>query len=282
MKKVLSSLSDIAHLFANQLQDEARNSNNSFFFRGNTIYSYGSHFPIAKHIEYDGKEALLFTLRSYSNTTAKHINYVAHAVNHKNIIYCGNPNNTHTDNFNYWLGIAEDICKSLLKAKKPEIYLNKLANIESQVNRYAKFFCIAVPENLSFVLSTQDKAQFADYEAKKEAFRLAEEKRQQKELKAAHKKELVKWLNMETSRLYNRSNVDYLRLNSDIIETSQGVKIDLINGKRFYEAILNNTLQVGQHLLGYEVLSIDKKSIKIGCHNFELTYLKQFGEKVFK
>lgn len=43
------------------------------FFEGNTIYSYGYHFPIAR-IEPDGR--IILTLCSYSPTTARHIRYV--------------------------------------------------------------------------------------------------------------------------------------------------------------------------------------------------------------
>ena len=42
---------EIPHLWAHQTQDEARNGTASFYFRGATIYSYGSHFPIATHVK---------------------------------------------------------------------------------------------------------------------------------------------------------------------------------------------------------------------------------------
>jgi hypothetical protein len=64
---------EIAHLWAHQSKPDARNPQSNFYFRGDTIYSYGSHFPIARHIEHDGKKAVLFTSRTYSNTTAKHV-----------------------------------------------------------------------------------------------------------------------------------------------------------------------------------------------------------------
>lgn len=45
----------------------------SFFFRGDTIYSYGQHFPIARHVTGTrGRAAVLFTTRDYSKTTSKH------------------------------------------------------------------------------------------------------------------------------------------------------------------------------------------------------------------
>ena len=41
----------VAHLWANKSQDSARESGGRFYFVGDTIYSYGSHFPIARHVE---------------------------------------------------------------------------------------------------------------------------------------------------------------------------------------------------------------------------------------
>jgi hypothetical protein len=139
MKKVFTDISTIAHLWANQLQEEARNSGN-FYFDGKTIYSYGGHFPIAKHIEKDGERAVLFTTRGYSNTTARHIAVVRHAASHLNVIKCYNPNTTHEENFNRWKIDAELVAAKLPKAKKPEKYLNELEYINSQANKYAQFF----------------------------------------------------------------------------------------------------------------------------------------------
>jgi hypothetical protein len=118
MKHVFSDLSHVAHLWANQLQDNARNSGN-FFFEGASIYSYGHHFPIAKHVVNEqGESAILFTERRYSNTTAKHIAVVRQAASHLNVIYCWNPASLHDDNLRRWVASAENVAEKLLKAKK--------------------------------------------------------------------------------------------------------------------------------------------------------------------
>jgi hypothetical protein len=53
----------------------------SFFFRGDTIYSYGQHFPIARHVTGTrGRAAVLFTTRDYSKTTSKHKGEVRGAI----------------------------------------------------------------------------------------------------------------------------------------------------------------------------------------------------------
>lgn len=71
----------VAHLWANKAQESARNNNGQFYFDGDTIYSYGAHFPIARHVTLrDGSAAVLFTTRGYSVTTSKHISFVRNAL----------------------------------------------------------------------------------------------------------------------------------------------------------------------------------------------------------
>jgi hypothetical protein len=83
-KTVFQRSSEVAHVWAQQRQASGRNPMGNIYFDGHTIYSYGSHFPIArfaygkggKPIMLDGKQVVLFTTRTYSNTTAGHLNDV--------------------------------------------------------------------------------------------------------------------------------------------------------------------------------------------------------------
>jgi hypothetical protein len=65
---------EVAHLWANQSRASGKGSN--FFFEGPTIYSYGYHFPIARHVG----SVILFTTDSYSSSTAKHKAYTRQAI----------------------------------------------------------------------------------------------------------------------------------------------------------------------------------------------------------
>lgn len=72
---------EIPHLWAHQSQDEARNSTGSLYFEGPTIYSYGAHFPIARHVtNVRGEKAVLFTTDHYSVTTSGHCSAVVGAI----------------------------------------------------------------------------------------------------------------------------------------------------------------------------------------------------------
>src|ERR1035441_5844522 len=72
---------EIPHLWAHQSQDEARNSTGSLYFQGPTIFSYGSHFPIARHVtNLRADRAVLFTTAHHSVTTSGHCSAVASAI----------------------------------------------------------------------------------------------------------------------------------------------------------------------------------------------------------
>lgn len=284
MKTVFTDISQVAHLWANQLQDDAKNSGHNFYFSGNTIYSYGSHFPIAKHIvNASGEKATLFTERSYSNTTAKHISVVRQAARHLNVIYCAiviTQDNTHEQNFKCWLNDAERSAEKLVKAKKPELYLSEISHIADKANKYAAFFSLTIPTTLQVILAIGNKNEYAAYAEKKSEYELAEKKQAEKNLQKRHKKELSEWLKGKTHRLYVHNGFDYLRMNNDRVETTQAVQIPLETAKGLYTAIKDNSLNVGAKFMQYEVLETGK-NIKIGCHNFKTDYLLKFGQTLF-
>ena len=63
----------VAHLWAHQSQDSAKTANRAMYFNGDTIYSYGSHFPMAKWItNFQGERIALVNSDSYSSSTSTH------------------------------------------------------------------------------------------------------------------------------------------------------------------------------------------------------------------
>lgn len=271
--KLVHTPENVAHLFANQLQFEARNSGNTLFFNHTSIYSYGHHFCIAKFVD---NETLLFTENSYSNTTSKHIATVRNATNHIKKIYCYKPNGTHNDNFNFWLVSSENVISKLEKAKKPEIYINALNSINAKVNIYANYFEIDVPDNLKAVLSIVDKSEIKAYFKTKQHNMLLLENEHLNKLKLAHKKELKDWRMFKKQRLYSRiENIDYLRYNktSKSFETSQGIEIP----KELFLRLWNKVL-IGEKfdkVLDFTVKEIDKTFITVGCHKIMFNEVKK-------
>ena len=260
MKKV-NSPQDTAHLFALQQQQEAYTPTRNLYYNGSSIYSYGSHFCIAKFID---DKTLLFTERTYSNTTAKHISCVSYATSHINKIYCSNPTASHVDNFNYWLRQAEESADKLKNARKPQNYIWELENIKSKATKYANYFSIAIPETLQSVLKVTTKAEILAYMDSKAELIAAEKLAKEKAAKKEHQTNLKKWRKFETGRLYQRDGFDYLRKNDTEFQTSQGVKIPIEIGLKLYKNL--KTAKTGDKFLEYIVGEITKTFICIGCH----------------
>lgn len=273
MKKV-NTPQDTAHLFATQSQIEARTPNGSLYFYDKSIYSYGNHFCIAKFID---SKTLLFTERTYSNTTAKHISCVSYATSHIEKIYCFNPNANHDENFTYWLRQAEQTADKLKRANKPEIYILQLQQIENKAIKYANYFNIAIPETLQSVLKVTTKAEILAYMENKAELIKAEKLAKEKQLKKEHQTNLKKWRKFEAGRLYQRDGFDYLRKDTEFFQTSQGVKIPLEIGLRLYKNLAN--LKQGDKFLEYIVGEITKNFICIGCHKITFKEINNIVNK---
>ena len=71
-------------------QGHTNGKGSNIFIEGDTIYSYGRHFAMAKR---HGYNTYLFTNRGYSNSTAKHLSHLRGALSGANLIFCENPDN---------------------------------------------------------------------------------------------------------------------------------------------------------------------------------------------
>jgi hypothetical protein len=274
MKKVVSS-HDVAHLFNAQSQSTATTQTRNFYFNGTRIYSYGSHFCIARFVDHN---TLLFTERGYSNTTGKHIRITASATSDRDKIYCAYPDGTHEANFGFWIDNAERIAKNLLKARKPAKYISELENIKYRAERYANYFGIEIPARLTSVLDITSAEQFYEHIESVAEFNKQEARRKARERAKAHAKQLKDWRAFKVSNIYGRIEYDYLRVTDTDFETSQRVKIPVEVGMRLYKTI--RTLKPGQAFLSYQVKDITNTYIQIGCHKIEFKEIDNAVSKV--
>src|SRR5271155_4054848 len=80
-QKRVFNTGEVPHLWAHRTQEDARNGQGNLYFTGDTIYSYGGHFPIARHVANEaGERAVLFTTATYSVTTSGHCSAVRSAI----------------------------------------------------------------------------------------------------------------------------------------------------------------------------------------------------------
>lgn len=145
---------ELAKVWHSQSQAEGRSiGRGSMYFVGDTIYSYGSHFPIAMiHAAPNGENIVLMTNRRYSRTTdQRHIPVVASAIckGSRRVVYCHNPKEaafSHDLNVrNFKLEIEELIAKHA-KSRKPELYTSDILYQAHLTRDYCEVLCLPVPE----------------------------------------------------------------------------------------------------------------------------------------
>lgn len=267
MKRVFSSAADVAHLWANQTQDDARCRNASF--DGPKFYSYST--VIAEIRRNDaGEELVLLCTANYSSTTSGHKYDVRRAANHKTIIEVSNVRAVLTDhdiNYRDFLDrYATEMDLASRARQRKDMYLSNAASIVTDMAAYAKFF------GFSWVLpsSLENAAKLkADYAA--EQNRLDQERRAKQIAEQAEQLQL--WLEGGPR---NRYFADMrLRIKDDSIQTTQGADIPIDHAIKIWP-ILYKAHQSGKavipsqertiHLGHYRFNSFENDVLTVGCH----------------
>jgi hypothetical protein len=284
MKKVFSSNSQLAHVWANQLQYEGRAS--SMFFYGPVIYSYGHHYEIARFLETDGGQKVCFVnANGYSNSTAKHTAHVWAAIpdgipTFKVPFATGSTysyNRVHHIDVQSLPGIiaamlveCKNLCHDQIKARTNFYSFSEAAGRYETIVEICQLFNIEIP------------ARPENYEAariKAEHLRNTQGERQrakeQKELEKA-KELLAKWLQHEyNGQLYNVPV--HLRISRDgrLIETTKGAKVDLQAGLRLLAKLRNGSDVKGEKIDGFTLIENTLDHVKIGCHTISWPVINQ-------
>jgi hypothetical protein len=187
MRKVFDNAM-VAHVWAQQEQDEGRSGNGNFYFSGPTIYSYGSHFPIATFTrDAHGERCVLFTTGDYSVSTARHITYTSRALDGLNVKVWNVPllrssrygapdEATHAANAKLLADEAVAHAADLANVRKRSRFYNEgslpelefrqrhAARIADEVIAYCEAFAVAIPDNVNAVQWQQSiRDAFAKY-----------------------------------------------------------------------------------------------------------------------
>jgi hypothetical protein len=232
---------EIPHLWAHQSQDEARNSTGSFYFQGSTIYSYGSHFPIARHVtNARGERAILFTTAHYSVTTSGYCSAVAHSippdvpvfrVPHVRNSWGDLPH--HTDNVESYV---RRISELLGKAKRARVnrdwHQREALGLREQLLRYVEFFDlseVAVPESDELDgLKAWIRAHEEDERQRREkAARIAEEERHREQAE-----QILRFRAGDPHASYIPGVSPMLRVVGDEVQTSLGARFPVSHALR--------------------------------------------------
>jgi len=273
MKKVFSSNYEVIHTFAQRTHPEGRNSSTSVFFEGYKIYSYGYHYLLGEFLD---TNTILINDKGYGNSTAKHISILMGATSHYKQYY-----KTRIDVDYIYSHVFNYLKPKLAKARKPQKYTNEIFALWNSLNEYITERKETKTRRrkeykqlLKFVDSLQDTNAIEDLRiwAKKE-----KEKKQRKEKKTL-KEKLNKFYKYEID-FFRVGGLDYLRRseNEQYIETSQGVKIDIDEARRYYNILSSGANMRGERISNFITKSFDNL-LTIGCHNISKEQINKISK----
>lgn len=268
-----------------------------------TIYSFGSHFPMARH--YKGK--VLLTLQTYSNTTASHMTAVRQAVSHMDVVYCykipsvydSKDSQIHQDNIDYWIGKIKQAVLSLANARKKSIYLTIIETERSQARKYIDLFKLKLKKKYNTLLFEADLEEFKQAAEKEKVNAQNKISADRRKALALHDKWLPVWRKYNTHNFFgsgeeallkwlHRSmsdgNAVWLRTNGTTVETTKGIELPVAVAHRYYKIYLSRVDsggcskedQCGEKFLDFDVIEMTEDHLLVGCHDIprsEIDYI---------
>lgn len=278
----------ICHEWAHQSGRNNQARGYAMFYEGDTIYSHGYHFPIARlyTARYEDnatpQDVVLFTHRGYSSSTSKHICYVNRALpSDRTIIKVHNPREIGAEaivrDYDHSVTMAKEAADKAARARtrgewrlvEAERWIRN-ANLINQV--FALGRGIVTFETLGHAIDgiTERIRVGAERE------RLAREIRQRDRAeKQTHDR--MSWQHGENIGFYgtDENGRAYLRVKGENLETSQGVSVPLTQAIEVFkrmravrergEAISFSGLRFA--IGDYRVDSIDADgTLHAGCH----------------
>lgn len=298
MRQVVSP-QEVSHLWAHRRQDYATNQGRSFWFRGDTIYSYGTHFPIARHLP---NGAIAFTTSSYSISTNRHVSVVRQAIpSHKTLIF------------------VSDVCMVAGMADRHRVQRNATALVEKAANRRSQARrdddladALGLAQNFNEYAEAIGSAERIDeaayLPANVDLVALREVLRKQMEERAAVERaaeaatavrmadSIARWKrgDMGVSSYDIRNAPTALRLSTEVrggshpadmqvVETSRGASIPVADARRLWPVIQRvmrgeRDYEVGMELGGYQLTKIRRDgSIVVGCHDIGFSEIERIA-----
>lgn len=292
------SLKEVAHAFAHGQEGESYSGN--LYTVGPTIYSYGSHFPIASFCR-KKRGVILFTSEGYSNTTAKHKSYVLSALSGNDYKIFVVPRvidvpswEDHEQNLIFLAYECAKMRTSALRARKHALWKKDEAvrNL-STLREYIKCFQIPVsnlPVDVQTFLKQVKNGLFDNEEEDIFSKRIKEEAKKHREWKKKKEAERKQRLEKSINDFHNHKassvkigSFTYLRLSKDgnNVQTSMGVTISASTFKRLWELDKKQSL-AGEKLedvrgISY-IISKYNGEFKSGCHTIQREEIDSIAE----
>jgi hypothetical protein len=291
--------SEIPHLWAHRVQDDARNPQGNLYFKGDTIYSYRDSYPIASHVACGKKSAVLIRAGlAYSVTTSGHISAVRSSIPRDVTVFevpsvqttwTWSPQGPdHETNLKYFVAESSEHLQKAERSRKCGLYeLEAAFQYKETATRYAKFFGLPSPlKSFSFLpkgnaltqlnqkldeRKERAKASDAEKHAREEARRA--EQRRIEALDAEERNELWRQGNPHARPAWGAPTM--LRIRGSEVETSKGARVPVehaLRALRVVRCVVNRGQEFipnghSLHVGHYRIDRIEVNgTVHAGCH----------------
>jgi len=296
MREALRNNNEVAHVWANQSQ--ARGHGSHFFFDGPSIFSYGRHFEIARHVS----GVVLFTTDDYSVTTARHKTIAIRAVNHKKVFFV--PSFTdHNQNADHYVKLCASQTEKGKRAREnKKYYFQDVVRWSNEAREYVEHFkseitkerrkaIRSLPDDVFDILNAKEWAHEADLAQgralREEANRLKcaaryaiiEQRRKEEtqalnvwgeEIQDLTAKAWKAGLDLPRDFYYNDSLPTLLRVKGNDIETTRGAYVSIEEARTLWGMMKRGESIQGFKISGYEVSGVHDGKLIIGCHRIPM------------
>jgi len=253
------------------------------------LFSYGSHFQMARKLEVKGQKVIFVTNHTASNTTARQMSYLLSAIPYDwKVFYVDNMYN-HKANIKSWFNEIEFYQDKYSRAKSRKIeYKREIEGLVATIVEYKALFNVKyrfnkaeqqIIDNLDIETLGELLADRSNRIRKNER---AKVKRQTKKALKDAQTELIDWLEGSIDRLRKQpyNTPIYLRVNkkTDTVDTSEGISVPKRECKVLFDRISKGKDVTGFKLDElYTVINLRDDVLTVGCHKIPMSEVKRVG-----
>ena len=286
MKHSFSNYDECAQAFVYQESDYGKASGGRMFFEGDTLYSYGLHYAIARRVD---ENLILFNSNGSSVTTEKQKRITkAHIPGNIKVIEVDDPEATtkhrHRENFDKMLERAERIKAKFKKARDNKISLMEQYNVLMETAlEYSKLFKLGFRANsprLQPITMNQgeiDTCLAQQATSRERAERLRQRREAQWEATQAEylkrqREQKAKFFGGELPS-YFEDRFQYMRIDGDTVITTMHSTVETWQAAMLYQKLIEGEDILGLKAGMFTVLANDGDVVKVGCHTFQREHI---------
>jgi len=288
MAKFGSNYSALAHHYIYN-NDYSECYGYRMYSENENLFSYGSHFQMARKLEVKGHKVIFVTNYTASNTTAKQMYHLRSAIPYDWKVFNVDSMYSHKVNIKDWFEQIEFNQYKYSRARSNKQYYKRtIEELVAIIVEYKELFDVKyrfnkaeqeIIDNLDIETLGELLADRSNRIRKNER---AKVKRQTKKALEEAQNELVAWLEGSISRLRKQPHNSpiYLRVNekTETVDTSEGISVPKRECK-----VLFDRISKGKEVRGfkldelYSVIRLTDEVLTVGCHRIPMSEVKRVG-----